>query len=251
MAELIKKPEIVAENHFLLSIKLENNLSVPGQFVNIRAAEGFEPMLRRPFSIFNSHGDIIEVVVRVVGKGTSLISTMEPGPINITGPAGNGFTIEEGKELLLVGGGVGNAPLFYLLKELKKKGNRVTYIYCARGKDYIFSAEIYRELADEFIITTDDGSEGVKGFATDVMSHIISGENFSRIYTCGPDPMMKKTVKLADENVPVEVSVENYFGCGVGLCVGCTVDTVDGYKRACVDGPVLDGRAILWENMPD
>lgn len=110
---------------------------------------------------------------------------------------------------------------------------------------------MYRELADEFIITTDDGSEGVKGFATDVMSHIISGENFSRIYTCGPDPMMKKTVKLADENVPVEVSVENYFGCGVGLCVGCTVDTVDGYKRACVDGPVLDGRKILWENMPD
>lgn len=138
MTELIKKPEEVAENHFLLSIKLENNLSVPGQFVNIRAAEGFEPMLRRPFSIFNSHGDIIEVVVRVVGKGTSLISTMEPGPINITGPAGNGFTIEEGKELLLVGGGVGNAPLFYLLKELKKKGEQGNLYILRKGKGLYF-----------------------------------------------------------------------------------------------------------------
>lgn len=251
MAEIIKKPEEIAGNHFLINIRIENNKALPGQFVNIRAAEGFEPMLRRPFSIFDSDGDIISLVVRVIGKGTSLISSMKPGPVNITGPSGKGFTLEEGKDLLLVGGGVGNAPLYYLMKELKKRGNRITYIYCARGKDYFFAEDMYRELADEFIVTTDDGSMGVKGFATDVMAHVISGEHFSRIYTCGPDPMMNKTVKLADKKVPVEVSVENYFGCGVGLCVGCTVDTVDGYKRACVEGPVLDGRKILWSNMPD
>lgn len=251
MAELIKKPEEIAENHFLLKIKIDSNRSVPGQFVNIRAAEGFEPMLRRPFSIFDSEEDIISLVIRVIGKGTSLISSMNPGPVNITGPSGKGFTIEEGKDLLLAGGGVGNAPLYYLMKELKKRGNRITYIYCARGKDYVFAADMYRELADEFIVTTDDGSMGVKGFATEVMAHVISGGHFSRIYTCGPDPMMHKTVKLADKKVPVEVSVENYFGCGVGLCVGCTVDTADGYKRACVEGPVMDGRKILWNNMPD
>lgn len=251
MAELIKKPEEIADDHFLINIKIDNNRSVPGQFVNIRAAEGFEPMLRRPFSIFDSDEDIISLVVRVVGKGTSLISTMNPGLINITGPAGKGFTIEEGKDVLLAGGGVGNAPLYYLMKELKKRGNRITYIYCARGKDYVFAADMYRDLADEFIVTTDDGSMGVKGFATDVMADVISEERFSRIYTCGPNPMMSKTVKLANKNIPVEVSVENYFGCGVGLCVGCTVDTVYGYKRACVEGPVMDGRKILWENMPD
>jgi dihydroorotate dehydrogenase electron transfer subunit len=251
MAELIKKPEEIAENHFLLNIKIDSNTTVPGQFVNVRAAEGFEPMLRRPFSIFDSEGDTISIVVRVIGRGTSLISEMNPGPINITGPSGSGFTMEEGKEILVAGGGVGNAPLYYLMKELKKRGNRITYIYCAGCSDFIFAADMYRDLADEFIVATDDGSAGVKGFGTDVMAHVISGEQFSRIYTCGPDPMMGKIVKLAHKNVPVEVSVENYFGCGVGLCVGCTVDTVDGYKRACVEGPVMDGRKILWDNMPD
>lgn len=251
MAELIKKPEEIAKDHFLLNIKISGNNAKPGQFVNVRASEGFEPMLRRPFSIFDSDGDIIRLVIRVVGKGTALISEMPPGPVNITGPSGNGFTMEEGKDLLLAGGGVGNAPLFYLMKELKKRGNRITYIYCARGEAYLFAADMYRELADEFIVTTDDGSAGVKGFATDVMAHVFSGDHFSRIYTCGPDPMMGKIVKLANEKIPVEVSVENYFGCGVGLCVGCTVDTVEGYKRACVEGPVLDGKKIIWEKMPD
>ena len=251
MAELLSRPVEIAENHFLLNIRINNDGSMPGQFVNLKASEGFEPMLRRPFSIFDAEGDMIKLVVRVVGRGTELISRMEPGEVNIIGPVGKGFTLAEGKDVLLAGGGVGNAPLFFLLKELRKRGNRITYLYCARSRDYIFSAEQYRELADEFIIATDDGSEGVKGFATEVMSHVISDARYSRIYTCGPDPMMRKTVELAHENIPVEVSVENYFGCGVGLCVGCTVDTVDGYKKACVEGPVLDGRIILWDKMPD
>jgi dihydroorotate dehydrogenase electron transfer subunit len=98
---------------------------------------------------------------------------MEPGEINVVGPTGNGFTMEENKKLLLAGGGVGNAPLYYLMKELKKRGNRITYIYCSRSASYLFYPEMFEKLADEFIITTDDGSAGVKGFATDVMKDKI------------------------------------------------------------------------------
>ena len=251
MAILLNRPEKVADDHFMMKIKVPGVTFIPGQFINIKVSPGTDPLLRRPFSIFDAEGDVATVIIRVIGKGTELLSRMEPGEINITGPSGNGFTMEDNKNLLLVGGGVGNAPLFYLMKELKKRGNRVTYIYCARSSSYIFCPEMFEKTADEFIITTDDGSAGIKGFATDVMKDKISSGEFDRVYCCGPDPMMEKTSSMVNKNTEVEVSVENYFGCGVGLCVGCTVDTVDGYRRACVDGPVFDGRKILWENMPE
>jgi len=251
MAILLNKPELVAKDHYLLNLEMKNSSFYPGQFINIKINDGTDPLLRRPFSIFDADGKILSIIVRVIGKGTELICNMNPGEINIIGPTGNGFTIEKNKKVLLAGGGVGNAPLYYLMKELKEKGNTVTYIYCARSSDFVFEKKKYQDLADEFILTTDDGSDGVKGFATEVMAHIISKKGYDRIYTCGPDPMMEKTVRLADSDTPVEVSVENYFGCGVGLCVGCTVDTINGYKRACVDGPVFDGRIILWDKMPD
>lgn len=251
MTLLLEKPEIVAADHYLLKLKMKNASFRPGQFINIKTSEGTDPLLRRPFSIFDADGENFTIVVRVIGRGTELICGMYPGEIDVIGPSGNGFTEEKGKNVLLVGGGVGNAPLFYLMRELKAAGSRVTYIYCSRSKNFVFERERYRALADEFILTTDDGSDGVRGFATDVMADRISMKGYDRIYTCGPNPMMEKVVRLADSSTPVEVSVENYFGCGVGLCVGCTVDTVSGYKRACVDGPVFDGRAVLWDKMPD
>ncbi len=251
MATLLNVPELVSKDHYLLTIEMKNSTFKPGQFLNIKTTEGTDPLLRRPFSLYNADGEKAFIVVRVIGKGTGLICDMKPGEINVVGPSGNGFTIEKGKNVLLIGGGVGNAPLYYLMKELKEKGNKVTYIYCARNKDFVFEKNKYQSLADEFILTTDDGSDGVKGFATDVMADKISMKGYDRVYTCGPDPMMEKTVRLVDADTPVEVSVENYFGCGVGLCVGCTVDTTSGYKRACVDGPVFDGRTVLWDKMPD
>lgn len=251
MAELLKTPERVARDHYLLTIKMDAPGIMPGQFVNIRTAEGTDPLLRRPFSIYDAEGSVIRVVIRVIGPGTGLLAKMEPGGINILAPLGRGFTIEKGGDVLLVGGGVGNAPLLYLAKELRRSGCRVTYIYSIRSKEYMFGEDEFRASCDRFIVTTDDGSAGIKGFATDAAADIISSTGFSRIYTCGPDPMMMKTVGLAGPDTPVEVSVENYFGCGVGICVGCTVDTTEGYLRACVDGPVFDGRKILWDKMPD
>ena len=251
MATLLSMPEMVAKDHYLMTIKMDCPSIKPGQFINIRTNEGTDPLLRRPFSIYDADGSIIRVVIRVVGRGTELLCKMEPGEINMLAPLGNGFTVEKAGEVLLVGGGVGNAPLLYLARELKRAGNRVTCIYCARSSEYIFGEDEFRAAADDFILTTDDGSAGIKGFATDVAADVISDSRFRRVYCCGPDPMMEKTVRLVHADAKVEVSVENYFGCGVGICVGCTVDTTEGYLRACVDGPVLDGRIILWKNMPD
>lgn len=251
MAHLLQNPEPVARDHYLLTLKMDNTFFKPGQFIGIRTTEGTDPLLRRPFSIFDADGENFSIVIRVIGKGTGLIRDMKAGEINIIGPSGNGFTLENGKNVLIIGGGVGNAPLFYLLKILKERNNSVTYIYSARSSGYIFMKQKYLGLADSFTVSTDDGSEGVKGFAVDALAETISGAGYDRIYCCGPDPMMEKVVRLADPGTPVEVSMENYFGCGVGLCMGCTVDTLTGYRRACTEGPVFDGRSVLWNRIPD
>jgi len=246
MAILLDKPQEVSRDHFLLKIAMEGANFAPGQFINIKTTEGTDPLLRRPFSIFDAEGDIAHIIVRVVGRGTSLISKMEKGEINVLGPLGKGFTLEKNKNLLLLGGGVGNAPLYFLARELKNRGNKITYIYAAKTKNYIFYEDLYRELADEFLLFTDDGSVGTKGVPTEMARDIISGSGFERVYCCGPDPMMEKVVNMASASAAVEVSMENYFGCGVGLCMGCTVDTIHGFKRACMDGPVFNGREVIW-----
>ncbi|MCL2155856.1 MAG: dihydroorotate dehydrogenase electron transfer subunit [Leptospirales bacterium] len=250
MPLLLNQPELLSKDHYLLKIEMKETDFYPGQFINIKASHNTDPLLRRPISIFDAEGNTISIVVRVIGKGTELISRMEPGDIDIIGPLGKGFTIEKNKNVLLIGGGVGNAPLYYLMKILKQEGTKITYIYSVRNKDFIFEKNKYQALADDFIITTDDGSEGIKGIAIYVSKDKISSKNYDRIYCCGPDPMMEKVVQIADISTPVEISVENYFGCGVGICVGCTIDTIEGYKRACIDGPVFDARTILWDKMP-
>ena len=249
MALLLNHPELLSKDHYLLKIEMNESDFHPGQFINIKTSHSTDPLLRRPISIFDAEGSTISIVVRVIGKGTELISRMEPGEIDVIGPMGRGFTIEKNKNVLLIGGGVGNAPLYYLMKRLNDEGTKVTYIYSVKNKDFIFEKIRYKALADDFIITTDDGSEGIKGIAVDVLKDKISSKDYDRVYCCGPDPMMKKAAQLAYADTPVEVSVETYFGCGVGLCVGCTIDTVEGYKRACIEGPVFDGRAILWDKM--
>jgi dihydroorotate dehydrogenase electron transfer subunit len=144
---------------------------------------------------------------------------------------------------------VGNAPLHYLARKLLGRDNRITYLYGARSRDYIYLREQYRASCERFIMVTDDGSEGERGYVTGACARLLETESFDFIYTCGPSAMMKELMRvLAGVETPVEVSLENYFGCGVGLCSGCSVETVSGNRRACVDGPVMDGRIIKWES---
>ncbi|MBN1533973.1 MAG: dihydroorotate dehydrogenase electron transfer subunit [Spirochaetes bacterium] len=248
MALLVERPLRLCSAHYLLRIRHTIRECMPGQFVNLRGWSGHDPLLRRPFSVFNRESDVLELVIRVVGKGTEILSRMEPGEIDLLGPMGRGFTIMENRSVLLAGGGVGNAPLHYLARMLKERGNRVSCIYGARSREYIYREKEFREICDSVIFTTDDGSFGTAGTVTDAAREILSHEAFDRIYSCGPTAMMRSMVELAG-SAPIEISVENYFGCGIGLCMGCTIETTQGMKRACIDGPVFDGSSIKWESL--
>jgi len=245
MAYLIEKPLEVSKNHFWLKIDAGSAQALPGQFVNIRPHANSAPLIRRPISVFNYSNGAIELIVQLVGDGTKLLSTHQVGEIDIIGPTGKPFSLPQNSRLLLVGGGVGNAPLYYLALELRKNGNDVTYIYGARSADYIFFEENYREAANDFILMTDDGSRGGKGFATEAAA-LLKPEKFDIVYTCGPHYMMKTLTEIMAAAPRIEVSMENYFACGIGLCSGCVVQTSAGLKRACVEGPVMDGKSILW-----
>ncbi|MDY6934185.1 MAG: dihydroorotate dehydrogenase electron transfer subunit [Spirochaetota bacterium] len=245
------KPEKICSDHFLLRIDVPNVLSSPGQFVNIRIGDQTDPLLRRPFSIHNHKDNIIEIVFRVVGKGTRLLSNYENlGKVDIIAPLGNGFTLIEGGRALIIGGGVGNAPLYYLAELLKRRDIHVTFLYGARSKEYVYLQNKYESVASRFVLTTDDGTDGRKGIVSDVAEELFQKEDFDIIYVCGPNAMIGSVIDLLNKlsiPTPIEISVETYFGCGIGICYGCTIDTLVGQKRACVDGPVFDGRIIRWD----
>jgi dihydroorotate dehydrogenase electron transfer subunit len=249
MAKLVNKPERVSKDHYLLKIKMPGPASVPGQFINIKADRGTDPLLRRPFSVYDHNADTISIVVRAVGRGTELICSMDEGEIDIMGPRGRGFTLREKSRVLLAGGGVGNAPLHYLSRVLRERGNSITFVYGHRSEEYIYCEDEFKKYADDFRIVTDDGSRGKKGFTTLAVSEALESSDFDMVYTCGPLPMMEGVVSAAGGRIPVEVSLENYFGCGIGLCMGCTVETVEGFKRACFDGPVMKSSMINWESL--
>ncbi len=236
----------VAHNHYLLTLHTDSTQSAPGQFINIKVNTTTDPLIRRPFSIFDHDASTLTIVVRVVGSGTQLIVNLKPGPIDCIGPFGKGFSLVAGKKALLVGGGVGNAPLYYLSKKLVALHTQVTYIYGARTASDIFLLDSFRELSNTMIVTTDDGSAGSKGNPVEAAKDIVAKNEFDIVYTCGPEIMMKRlTQELSHMNI--EASLERYFGCGIGLCSGCAVATNQGYKRACIDGPVFDAHTVLWD----
>lgn len=247
MAYLIEKPLEVARDHFLLRIKSESAASC-GQYVNLKIGTMLDPLLRRPFSVHNYSDGIIEIIVRVVGKGTAwLRDHAQIGVIDMLPPMGKGFTLIDTGRALLVGGGVGNAPLYYLAKELKARGVSVEFIFGARNVEAVFLQDKYEKTCNVLHIMTDDGSCGEKGFAIDCVGTLKS-LSFDAVYTCGPEPMMAALIEIFRQSKSlVEASVEKYFGCGVGLCSGCVVETNFGNRRACIDGPVFDARSVIWK----
>lgn len=248
---LLNTPEKVAKEHYLYNIKVTNDNCHPGQFINIKVNDNADPLLRRPISIFDYSKGSLSIIVQTVGRATSFLEKFsKPGAIDIIGPLGKGFSILKDKKVLLVGGGVGNAPLNYLAKILKLNNCHVTYAYGSRNKDYIYCLDEFKSNADNFLLSTDDGSEGKAGYVTNLVTDLLSNESFDMIYICGPNPMMKAMTEIAIRNkIPCEVSLENYFGCGIGVCSGCTVQTTNGQKRACVDGPVFSGEIIDWNSV--
>jgi dihydroorotate dehydrogenase electron transfer subunit len=242
---ILSHPEKQAEDHYILRIQTDASSALPGQFVSLKIGSTLDPFLRRPFSIFDFSDGIFDIIFQVIGKGTDILSSYNDSEIDILGPLGNGFTLVKNSRVLLIGGGAGNAPLYYLSKTLKTMGNTVTQIYGSRSRNLIYCKERFCESSDNVIFTTDDGSEGTKGFVTDAAFSLLSKDDYDMVYICGPKPMIKGLMPIVDRHsVPCEISLENYFGCGTGICYGCTIRTKDGNRRVCNDGPVFNSTLL-------
>ena len=236
----VLKNEQLTESVFRMVLEGDTSaLTAPGQFVNL-TVEGC--YLRRPISVFDWDETTVTIIYKVVGLGTEKMSAWKVGyECDMLVGLGNGFDVaKSGDRPLLIGGGVGIPPMFGLCKRLISEGKKPTVILGFNKADEIFCKEDFENIGAETIVTTVDGSVGVKGFVTDAMKDI----DYTYFYTCGPMPMFR-----AIENTAVgsgQYSFEERMGCGFGACMGCSCKTKYGNKRICKDGPVLVREEIIW-----
>jgi len=236
----IKSNSFLTDN--VLEMKLTGDTSdikKPGQFVNIRL-DGL--YLRRPVSVCDCEKDELTIVYKVVGKGTQLMSEYESGvKLDLLTGLGNGFDIKKsGDKPLLIGGGVGVPPMYLLCKKLIEAGKKPTVILGFNTAKEIFYKEKFEELGVETIVTTVDGSYGIKGFVTDAVKEL----EYTYYFCCGPMPMLKAVYSTCEKDG--QLSFEERMGCGFGACRGCSCKTITGYKRICTEGPVLLKEEIIW-----
>ena len=240
------------QNYVLIKMTHVNPLPemVPGQFAEIRIDGSTTTFLRRPISIHYVDKEKNEVwfLVQLVGDGTRHLATVKQGDlVNIVLPLGNGYTMPQNADLkpLLVGGGVGTAPMLMLGSELAKMGCKPTFLLGARSANDLLQLEEFKKLGDVYT-TTEDGSMGEKGYVT--QHSILNAAQFDMIYTCGPKPMMIAVAKYAKANdIECEVSLENTMACGVGACLCCVENTDEGHLCVCKDGPVFNIKKLLWQ----
>ncbi|MCD8165495.1 MAG: dihydroorotate dehydrogenase electron transfer subunit [Bacteroides sp.] len=239
-------------NYVLLKLTHRDPLPdmLPGQFAELRVDSSPDTFLRRPISINYVDREKNEVwfLIQVVGAGTRALASLQPGDVlNTILPLGNSFTFPEKplKKLLLVGGGVGIAPLFYLGKELVKQGFDPTFILGARSESDLLQREKFEKLG-KVCFTTEDGSCGEKGFVTH--HSILTTPDFDFVYTCGPKPMMMAVAAYAKKhNIECEASLENKMACGIGACLCCVENTTEGHICVCSEGPVFNTKQLLWQ----
>lgn len=222
---------------------------LPGQFVEVRIDDSPSTMLRRPISIHYVDRDANELwlLVALVGDGTRRLGSLSAGDtLNCVLPLGNGFTMANrpDERILLVGGGVGVAPLLYFGERLKAVGAVPTFLLGARSASDLLMLDRFQAIGT-VAVTTEDGSMGEKGFVTN--HSLLQQATFDRISTCGPKPMMVAVARYAAQaNIPCEASLENLMACGLGACLCCVEKTVDGNLCVCTEGPVFDTRRLLW-----
>ena len=211
-----------------------------GQFVNIQLTGKF---LRRPISVCDYDEKTLTIIYKVVGKGTEAMASMTEGKLDILTGLGNGYDLSvSGENPVLIGGGVGVPPMYNLAKKLLEHGKKVTVILGFNTKNEIFYEEEFKKLGCTVMVTTVDGSYGIKGFVTDALKDVP----YTYFYTCGPEPMLKAVYKASATSG--QMSFEERMGCGFGACMGCSCKTLTGYKRICKDGPVMRKEEIAWEN---
>ena len=249
---MVNSVEALSDKHVLIKLTDSKPLPEmqPGQFVEVRVDDSPSTFLRRPISINNVDYDRNELwlLVAAVGDGTRRLQQLHKGDyLNCVLPLGNSFTLpsEPGKKVLLVGGGVGVAPLLYLGKRIKEEGSEPVFLLGARSAKDVLEKDLF-EAVGRVLITTEDGSEGEKGFVTNHSA--LSQEHFDMIETCGPKPMMMAVARYAyKNNIECEVSLENKMACGVGACLCCVEKTVEGNKCVCKEGPVMNIKELTWQ----
>ena len=242
----------INKNYFLMKLKAEyiSTHSKPGNFIMLAASKTSEPLLKRPFGIFDAEPPFIRIYYEIVGKGTELIASLKPEDVvNVMGPLGNAFPHLEKKNILMVAGGRGIAPVYYAIKNYSGS-NHTFLIYGAKsGNDLNLLSEIDTLPLKKTFLYTDDGSAGKKGLVTKDIKEIIKENSIDVTISCGPDAMFKNLSHavrgMGTENY---VSLEALMGCGFGICYSCAVQTAAGdYKKVCSDGPVFKMEGISWE----
>lgn len=248
----VNSVEALSDKHVLIKLTDDKPLPemLPGQFVEVRVDNSPSTFLRRPISINNVDYDRNELwlLVAAVGDGTRQLQKLQKSDrLNCMLPLGNSFTMptDSAQKVLLVGGGVGVAPLLYFGKRIKAMGGEPTFLLGARSAKDVLERELFEQVGRVFI-TTEDGSEGEKGFVTN--HSVLAQEHFDRISTCGPKPMMMAVAHYAFKNdIECEVSLENKMACGVGACLCCVEKTVEGNKCVCKEGPVMNIKKLTWQ----
>jgi dihydroorotate dehydrogenase electron transfer subunit len=233
----------------------------PGQFVEVGVPPGREFTLRRPFSIHQASrkggwAGTIEFAFAAVGPGTDWLTEMQAHDfLDVVGPVGKPFPYpRDPSNCLLVGGGYGAAPLYFLAQELRARGKRVDIIIGARNQERLFKPVEAKRLSVSVSITTEDGSVGERGRVTDILPGMVSRFGTEVVYACGPNPMLRAVAEYCtNHGIPSQVAVEEMMACGLGVCWTCVVPVIrrDGkgweYLRACVEGPVFSGSRVWWE----
>ena len=229
----------------------------PGQFVHMKIPRMEDHILRRPFSVYaaDAQAGTIDILYQVVGFGTQHMTALEAGlACELIGPVGRGWQAPEGtRRALIVAGGVGAAPLFMLTEQLRERGVQVDVVLGAQTQDALVCRARYEQLIGACPnCATDDGSFGRAGFCTTLVQEALEaagaqGAPYDYLAVCGPEPLMRIVADMAAQaGVFAQVSMEKRMACGVGACLSCVVDTVDGKKRSCVDGPVFNANEVVW-----
>ena len=244
----------IARNIYSLEFEStpEISISIPGQFINIKVRGENAPLFRRPFSIARTSEQSAEIIYEVVGNGTYYLSLLGTGDfLDIIGPLGTGFRIDKNSaDVLLIGGGIGLPPLLYLADKLSSYNINPLLLAGFRTK----SANYLSNLNNPVIFATDDGTLGHNGYITDILIEKLNENKYEKIFSCGPEPMLSKVIEISDEyKVACFVAVENVFGCGTGVCLGCIIEnslkryteTGKKYSLACKDGPVFDAADLI------
>lgn len=259
MQGLVTKNKKLNDAYYLMTIRSEAFVKQArvGQFLMIKAQQQSyisDPLLRRPFGIcdVNEKNGTFKILYTIIGKGTQLLTHIKADEaVEFSEPLGNTFKLVKNKKVGVVAGGVGVAPLLWLTKKLHANGNQVTLFFGGRNEQDIVIEDQFEPYVSEMLVTTNDGSQGIKGLVTKPYEPLI--QEFNHIYACGPRRMLRAVSEIAiKNNISVDVSLDERMACGIGACLGCIINVIDDdgvevQKRCCVEGPVFDGTKIVWE----